>query len=613
MGLSLLAIAIVLLTAYIWLTRGFFSAFLHMICVVLAGAIAFALWEPTAYAIIGKGGFLEATGWCLGLALPFAVVLLLLRVICDKSVGYNLTVHRAVDYVGGGVCGLVAGVVVAGIVTIAIGTLRLDTSLMGHQPLSYSPSGNIVRSGSLLLPVDRIVGRFYGSVSTAAFRTETPLAAEYPNLEDVGGSLRMNFAQGRARTTLKPKDFEVTGRFTVGKGKNLPIASLLNDAWAKVPQKYTDADQNAPTVGSYIEGYVVKLNAGANEKGEGKKIVGASQVRLVVMNAQTVDEADSFITLYPVAATCQADSTSPQMARFRYDGNDIFLASPGGASEATFAFEFVVPPGYEPLSLYVKQVRHEVAEAATAKPWREFGSPSERDSAIKSGALIKPLGASGDPAVASASNIASQPVEAGQETVVGNGQPLQQGQAPQIEGVRFSNRLPWVVQKGTHGGLEIDETNTILNGTGLFPPDYKTIGLEKTLRIEKLANTNDTVIVQVDVTLGSKFSLLGQAAAGVDNIVPPLLRDTAGQVYEPVGFIYEDQMKKVVRYTPGEPIRSLSQLASQDGVSLTRSRSDQKLTLIFRVSFGVTIERFTLGNKSLVRFDPPVPLNTAQK
>ncbi|MDI1290703.1 MAG: hypothetical protein PSX37_12230, partial [bacterium] len=342
--------------------------------------------------------------------------------------------HRIADYIGGGACGLVAGVVVAGILTISLGTLRLDTSLLGHRALSYSPSGSIVRSGGMLLPVDRLVGNFYGSLSSASFRTGTPLGAEYPNLDEVGTSLRMNFGEGRARTTARPKDFEVTARFTVGKGKNVPSAVLLNDAWMKVPQKYTDADKKAPEAGSYIEGYVVKMNAGANEKGEGKKVIGGAQVRLVVMNAASIEEADSFQTLYPIAAICQADSTSAQMARFRYDGNDIFLASPGGASEATFAFEFVVPPGYEPLSFYMKNVRHTIPEGTTAKPWRDFGSPAERDSAIKSGQLIKPVGGTttvdgAAPAVAAS---ADQPVDGSQEIKIGNGVPLQQGQSPQI-------------------------------------------------------------------------------------------------------------------------------------------------------------------------------------
>jgi len=619
MGLSLLSIAIVLLTTYIWMTRGFFSAFLHMICVVLAGGVAFAMWEPMAYGMLSKSSFLEAIAWCMGLALPFVVALVVLRLICDKAIRYNLAVPKLADYIGGGFCGLVAGVIVAGITVISVGMLRLDTELMGHRALSYSSNGSIIRSGGLLVPVDRVVTKFYGKLSAATFRTDTSLESEYPNLDEVGTSLRMNFGDGKARTTVKPKDFEVTARFTVGKDKNLPTGSLLNDAWMKVPQRYTDADKENPPAGSYIEGYVVKFNAGANEKGEGKKVVGASQIRLVVMNGLAVDEADDFLTLYPVAATCQADSTSPQMARFRFDGNDIYLASPGGASEATFAFEFVVPPGYEPLSLYVKNVRHIVSDPKTAKPWREFGTASERDTAIKTGALIKPQGvagpadgSTGSSGATAAASGAEEPLDTSKEATAGNGQALQPGATPQIEGVRFSNRLPWIIQKGTHGGLEIDDKNTILNGTATFAPDYKAGSFEKSLKIEKLLTTSDTVIVQIDVTLGQKFSLVGQSAASVDKIHPPLLRDTGGQLYEPVGYIYEDQSKKVVRYTPGEPIRSLSQMASQDGISLTRSRTDQKLTFIFRVSLGVTVERFSLGNTSIVRFDPPVVLDRTQ-
>ena len=48
MYISLIAFASVLLIAYWWSNAGAFSALIHLLCVITAGALAFALWEPIA-------------------------------------------------------------------------------------------------------------------------------------------------------------------------------------------------------------------------------------------------------------------------------------------------------------------------------------------------------------------------------------------------------------------------------------------------------------------------------------------------------------------------------------------------------------------------------------
>ena len=40
MYMSLLAIGIVALMGYVWLTRGYYSALIHLFCTLIAGAIA---------------------------------------------------------------------------------------------------------------------------------------------------------------------------------------------------------------------------------------------------------------------------------------------------------------------------------------------------------------------------------------------------------------------------------------------------------------------------------------------------------------------------------------------------------------------------------------------
>lgn len=603
MIMSVVGIFIVLVAGLlVWLSRGFFSAFLHLLCTLIAGAIAFAAWEPLAYILLDKGGtgWLGSAAWGLALALPFAVALILLRVIVDQTIRANVQFVHAVDMVGGAICGSAAGLIAAGIMMISVGSLRLPTDFWSGTRLAYGTNGSIEHDSSVFFPADKIVSALYGHLSLTTFSIGTPLAVQYPDLADVPTSLRMSFGEGRARNTIRPADFQVRGRFTVG-GSGQTLASLLSDRWVPAPQKATDVNGDTYPPNSRIEGFVITFNAGAKEKGDGKVAIGGSQIRLVIAKPDPSD-AERFedpMVVYPIAASCQAEAATPQAARFRFDGRDIFLAGVGGASEATFAFEFVVPADYVPVSLYVKNVRHDVIGGAGGAP-RKMATAAERDMAIATGALI---GGSFSPG-ATAGGTSGGDLDSSQAERLGSGTAWRE--AP--PGLVFSNLLPFTIQLGTQGGLEVDTDNgnIITYGEHTFDPEQikNTRGIDRKLQVQKLMTTADTSTVFVDVSLGQRMSLLGQAAAAVDQVVPPLLRDINGQIYEPIGFIYEDATKLVVRFKPGEPIRSLSQLA-QSGASITRSRSDQKLKLIFRVNKGVPLQSFGLGNKILAEFNPP--------
>src|SRR5690606_23135280 len=55
----------------------------------------------------------------------------------------------------------------------------------------------------------------------------------------------------------------------------------------------------------------------------------------------------------------QADAADPEMARFWYDADGVTATSLGGSATPSMAFEFPVPPGYRPISLYVKGARYQ--------------------------------------------------------------------------------------------------------------------------------------------------------------------------------------------------------------------------------------------------------------
>ncbi len=588
MIMSLAAIAIVALVTYIWLIRGFFSAFIHLIATIFAGAVAFAAWEPAAHFLLAKGGsgILGSSAWAIALAVPFAASLVLFRAIMDGILRANVVVGRVADYVGGGVCGLGAGIITSGIVVLSLGFMRLDTELWGYKPIEYSPNGSVVRGDKLWVPTDRIVAGLYGHLSQNAFRAPNALAEYYPNLAEVGGSMRLNYGDGKARNTLAPEDFKVLGRFTVGRQAG-QLAPLMNDRWNFAAQQASALDGGNFPAASYIEGFVVEFNAGAKEK-EGKIVIGAGQIWLV-SESETDDE--SYVS-YPVAVSTQAESSTPQLARFRFNSRDVYIANAGGGSTGIFGFEFVVPKGFRPKALYVKNVRHEVDPEA--KPAMELPNAAARDGFIAGGGVTN-IGGAGK---------AMELVENPDMQEAGAGRRLRQGEIPQIDGLVIRKNLPITIQKGTEGAIQVDDSNVIQEGTQAWPPDRVGIMVrEKALRINELATTADTVIVQLQVHLNKPASLLGRAAAGAEFVVPPLLRDTNGTVYEPIGYLYKDTNKVELRFTPGNPVRALSELPS-----LSRSRPDQELTLIFRVSRGVDVEYFTLGSKPVLKFDPPIPM-----
>ena len=74
-----------------------------LLCVVTAGAVAFGVWEPASYAMMGG----DAGGYAKGLVLlgTFVAVLVVLRLFTDRFIPMNLTLPRAADLVLGGAFG----------------------------------------------------------------------------------------------------------------------------------------------------------------------------------------------------------------------------------------------------------------------------------------------------------------------------------------------------------------------------------------------------------------------------------------------------------------------------------------------------------------------------
>jgi hypothetical protein len=593
MMLNIFVLAVAGFVTYMWVIRGFFSALIHLVCTVIAGAVAFGVWEPVSYWLLesapasGIASNLTGMAWGVGLLVPFALTLGILRLAVDQLLPANVVLSSKFNYAGGGVCGLMAGILTGGIVAIGLGHFRTGPSF--GTPIKFV-NGNPKRVGALWLPIDKITGDVFSSLSERAFRTSEPLAKWHPAVHEEGGTLQWSF-EGKNRNTTRLSDFEVIGRFNVGENGKAKFNTLVRDMWhegGQAVQKVYDLDGKPFEDGTNIEGIIVRFKPEAKDK-TGKFSVGAAQVNLVLEN-----DAGERIRVHPMAVSSQAASDKPTFGRWWFDAEGAFIASVGASAEADFAFEFPCPPGYRPIAINVKGARRVIDQ----KPDAVFRSYAERDGAISSGFLsIKPANP-----VDNLDLSAAVPAN----RVKGANQPN-----PPVEFLNTSEILPFIIQLGTHDTLEVDEEggkNIVINGE--LKLNANTInasrGIDRKLEIKRLLVADDQVIVQVD-TSGPTFSLLNKVFVNQETNDVPTLYDQNNVPYVPVGWAYVDESILWLRYTPGNPITKFDQLPK-----VSASRTGQKLTLIFRVSKGVSLKHYGCGKKITATIEPPLLLDMIQ-
>jgi len=564
-----------------------------MICVLIGGAVALALWEPLAYLILqntpdrGFFTFLEGVAWGAALILPFAITTALLRLAVDGIIRANVKVPPVADYVGGGVCGVVAGVISMGLVVTGMGHTRMGAAMFGYKPLTTSISTGLQKEAGLWLPADAITGAIYAHLSRGVLSTSTPLADWHPDFATAPAALRMSLGDGKGRNAMPVDAVTLLHTWTVGKDAGEQLQRLMTDKWNPAAQtsRRIDGEQFHPQ--SHIVGYMLRFGPGAREP-RGNVVISEGQVRLVLRNRRT----GSSMAVHPIAAVSPAagETNPPIYARWRY-GGPFHLSSVGGAADTLMGFEFIVEPGYEPIGLTVKNTRIRVDR--TSEPI-VFATPAERDRAIETGRILAGHGQAGtaDLDRSAAERVGTQTAASGTSE----------------SGIVVGRNLPGriIIQRGSHRTLQLDG-NEIVSGSEAFNPEEVRRGfsIPMNLQIRQFQTTEDTTLVQVDVSLRSRQSLLGQAAAAAERVVPPVLIDRNGLRYEAVGYFYRDSSIVRLRYTPGNPIRGLTEL-ERDGVALSRSAAEQELILLFRVSSGVEIERFVIGNTVIAEYSPPI-------
>ena len=589
---NLIVIAMVGFIAYMWSQEGLFSAFIHFICTVIAGAVAFAVWEPLAYIMLGVR---EDIAWSVSLGIPFLATLGLLRVIMDKAIPHNMKFPAVANLVGGGAFGLGSGLIAVGILIICMGFLRLPSDFLGYKPITYDAQGNLQRTGGLWVPADKLTAKLYERLSIAGLATSTPMALVAPDVNEQAALMRITF-DDRARNTLSPEDFNVVGQYTVTAEtpKELFEDSLFVVDGQKQSQQVRDLNGDPFGPGSSLIGVALRFEPGAKESG-GQVVLGAGQLRLLLE-----DRDGNTFGVHPIAVISQAKGDSLSFGRFRFDAKEIYAASVGAASQSTMVFEFPAPSGATPKHLMVKNIRIPMDSIPEIKPSDGAATftTAARDEAINDQSLLK-----GATLVASADG-ADDSVGGGEFATRHSDNVVAGDDASALRsfGILVSSKLrDHAFSRGDRGSLEVNKENQIVRGEHTFPKGNTDIPPK--LRVSEFLTSFDTTLVQIQVDTTGRFSILGKAMDAAQNVLPPILIGSDGRRYDAVGYIHKHSRGVTISYDRGNPIRGLSQIPQ-----VTRSKPDDRLILLFLVSKGrnVEIESFQLGDVPIGTFDPPL-------
>lgn len=593
---NILIVGLVLGLAYAWMVRGFFSAFLHLLCVLVAGALAFAIWEPVAYALIGLAperglfSFLDSAAWGIALLVPFAVFIVLTRLAADRIVPGNLKNATAADYAGGAICGLGVGVLTAGVFVIGIQGLRLPTNL-GYQPIWFTEdraggAGSLTRSDRLWIPADRITAGVFQNISEGSMSASNSLARWHPDLGGAAFAARISPGEGSGRNAISPADFRVLKTYTVASAERPAAANdLLAFAGSTTPQRYLTVS-GEPVSKGHLLGIVVEFEPAARERGGrggGQVIVSNGQAQLIAHNDATGDS----VTIFPVAAVSENAEADGRLGRWKFDANDVFISSVGAQSKPVIAFEFIVPEGYTPLGLHLRQARKLVADMPAPIA---FESTADRDRRVASGSILRPEGAA-----------RTQRNDA--NAVVIDGSAIGGRGSGSASGVSVTNTLGEMTSSQTaRSRLDLDDENRIANGQAKFILDEigrGNISSARSMRVDSFALGANQTMVQVDVSPGMAASFVSEAARLAPTDRPIVLVDNNGNEFQAIGFIYRDREIFEVRYTLGNTLSGIS-----DTPTISTARDDQKLIILFVVTSGATIEQLAVGDIVLANFRP---------
>jgi len=498
---NLLVVGLAALIAYWWANQGLFSALLHFICVVCAGAVALALWEPLTVGYLLRGGWFDEYAWGTTLLGVFVVSLFLFRLAFDKLVPDNVNLPTWANYTFGTLFGAGAGILTVGIGMIGLGMLQSADEVMGFRGNVRSSEfrGQPGGVNALYPPLHTWTSSFYSTLSGGALAptfTRASLKGSYPGLDDMSWALWRDGAfDGEAKSSLAP------------------------DAASVESARFSAQSSKAGPGGSY--GVMVNFQKDAFDRGE-MLIVSASQVRLI----GSTRDGDP-VSVHP---TRWSQMTATGQAELPFDDVSHYATSLPGAATARIAFLFPASEfqGGQPEFIQIKGLR--------------FALPKLES--VDQGAFIQ--------WIASLSG-SMQKLEFDPEAPF-----VDEGE------IKVDATIaPLNLSTNQVSGFDMDD-NYLAKGRGEFSRRNE-FNPGRALRIKGLLEAPGTKMVKVDVSrkTGKAIDFWGdrgdvRSRAGAAQM--PLLVSADGRAFPAIGYIWIRNDKVEIRLDPSKPLRSLGDI-----------------------------------------------------
>lgn len=558
MIINLLVVAFVLGMAYWWSSQGLFSALLHLAMVVAAGAMALALWEPAAYTLLGLpdaiADHVRHFAWGLGLLLPFALILAILRGLSDRFIPGNVHVHGLVSQLVGGALGLVSGILTAGLAIIGLNFLGGAPALAGYQPYIISGSGEVERNpdgGGLWLPVDTWAGGFYARLSQAGLGDglmhRTPLATHRPEL-----------ARQAAVFTLRYDDHAsiVAGPEAVRLGQTRGVPTRQRDELdlSEAIQEALGAELQNEDNRLIVADTIWSDRAGAYDL-DATLRVPPTQVRLLTHAQGRGGEA----RWHAPRAFTRFRSDNGEREFHAIDTADSFASST--SPEQGLGWVFLVPADRDPTALHVRELRYPIDRVVE-----------------EAGEVARMLGTA--PAV--------EPDEEDPEEEPAEVREIDEDDVPEI---RLTNDLPRPISVNESNRLSYGEDNVVRYGRDESTRS-PTRAPETTA--EAVAQPGHMVIVRLAIQGDRARSLLGRARAAAAAVQGVHLLDDRGATHWPIGYVWERGNRSLqLNFPRGEYLRQATQLP------VNEMDDDDTLYLYFRIGRdqNVTITGYQVGDQ----------------
>jgi hypothetical protein len=554
---NLMIVAFLLAMIYWWSLQGFFSAFLHLVVVIVAGALAFALWEPLVF---NFGMHMQPQyAWGLWLLGPFVLLVIVLRLATDRLIKMNVQFQSLFSSILGGACGLVSGVLTAGIAVIGLGFLPLPSNLGGYEPFVVAGAGQVEEAGSgLWVPVDRYADRTFARLSMAGFYTSRPLAVYQPDLPQQAALFRMRYDEN-ASVIARPDSVRVDGVWA----QPMPVRELPAAVHAGLGGRRDAGGQKAVVVDT-----TWAMSAGTFDPDAAVRIP-PTQIRLV--SQQQRPGGGGTLTFHAPVAFVHQQGDQRVFIPFASADTQAF----GNRQTETFGWVFVVPVDQNPRFLMARHLRLELPDADTDP--QAF------------------VAAMGRPAPQEQPDAAVAEVEAAAPSEVGEREGIRAGHT--VAEFEATNRLPTPTSRNLATTLRVQD-NGVVEGSASVSGQPGS--LSPNVRVDSIFIPSHQGAIRLRIAQDNAQSLLGQARVAAASLQGVWLTDERGDTYQPIGWVWHRGGSDMDIW-----VDRIRQVQTARDMPIARMNQGDHIYLYFAVPRGARIVSYNIGDTTRQEISPP--------